>query len=274
MSDHDIPGVDPRVQVVQFDHDEEAADAAAPDELSSGGPKAGQPLAYGGAQARQSHAAGSRPGEVGPSSITNDPGSRSTTRSTMRRQLTLTPPPSTGSRSRGPRRASRPPTAARRRGSRTPPVAARARLARPRSRSTLPSSRRSTTALLRTGGTTTRRSRRPRYRSVVGLIADTNLEAPDIDNFLCYTYLEKFLSNLGALHHLDNFMDEGFLTLQDTVDCMLTMDDLIELHIDARLRLSILNSLMFLRHDVPARLYGYAIGFDTAPGTIKEEHVL
>ena len=103
MSDHDSPAADPREKVVQFDHDEEAADAAAPDELSSGGPKAGQPLAYGGAQARQSHAAGSRPGEVCPSSITNDPGSRSTTRSTMRRQLTLTLPPPTGSRSGAPR---------------------------------------------------------------------------------------------------------------------------------------------------------------------------
>ena len=84
MSDHGSPAADLRERVVQFDQNEEAAArilAANPDELSSGAPEAGQPPAYGGAQARRSHAAGSRPGEVGPSSVMDEPGSRSRSRS-------------------------------------------------------------------------------------------------------------------------------------------------------------------------------------------------
>ena len=118
----------------------------------------------------------------------------------------------------------------------------------------------------RSGGAIQRRSRRVRRRPAVG---HANGTLP-----LRWTAgtlrLEKFLSDHDALHHLDDFFCEGFLTLDDTVYCDLSADDMIDLHIDAPLRHGMRTSLQYLLLQVPPRLYGYAIGFGNPPG-IKEE---
>ena len=64
MSDHSDPVAGlPREQV---DDKEAEPDNAGPDRLLAGGLNPGPPPEYGGTQARQSHAASSRPGESGP----------------------------------------------------------------------------------------------------------------------------------------------------------------------------------------------------------------